>query len=70
MKDLADELEVGAMAINEHQIRIGHKMNRNVLSQMFNGREAEIRSVMGGMHTRKGSLKNNKVVQACCCMEA
>ena len=60
MKDLADELEVDVVAINEHQIRIGHKMNRNGLSQMFNGGEAEIRSVMGGIHTRKGALKYNK----------
>ena len=47
-KDLVDELEVDLVAINEHKMRLGHKLNRNSLSQMFNGGETEIRSVMRG----------------------
>ena len=43
------------MAINEHQIRLGHKMNCNGLSKMFNGGEIEIRSIMGGnIHVKGG----------------
>ena len=49
-----DELEVDLLAINEHKMRMGHKLNRNGLSQMFNGGEAEIRSVMGGNVHEKG----------------
>ena len=35
------------VAYNEHKMKMGHKENRNGMSQMFNGREAEIRSVVG-----------------------
>ena len=63
-----DELEVDLLAINEHKMRMGHKLNRNGLSQMFNGGEADIRSVMGGNVHEKGDLKFNREGQACCCM--
>ena len=56
-KDLVDELEVDLVAINEHKIRLGHKLNRNGLSQRFNGGETEIRSVMGGNTHEKGGSK-------------
>ena len=56
-KDLVDELEVDLLAINEHKMRIGHKLNRNGLSQMFNGGETEIRSVIGGNTHKKGGSK-------------
>ena len=57
IKDLADELEAGLIAINEHKMRIGHKLNRNGRSQMFNGGETEIRSVMGGNTHEQGGSK-------------
>ena len=56
-KDLVDELEVGLVAINEHKMRLGYKLNRNGLSQMFNGGETEIRSVTGGNTREKGGSK-------------
>ena len=65
IKDLADELEVDLVTINEPQMRIGHKMNRNGLSQMINDGETEIRSVLGGnVHEKGGS----KVQQGGTCM--
>ena len=45
-KGLVDELEVDLLAINEHKMRLGHQLNRNGLSQMFNGGETETRSVI------------------------
>lgn len=53
-KGLIDELEVDIAALNEHNMRLGHKLNRNGLSQMFNGGETEIRSVMGSNVHEKG----------------
>ena len=32
-KDLVDELEVDLLAIDEHKMWLGHKLNRNGLSQ-------------------------------------
>ena len=46
-KELADELGVDVVAYNEHKTRMGHTENRNGMSQMFNGRESEIQSVVG-----------------------
>ena len=46
-KEINDELKVDIAAYNEHQINPAHKDNVNGLSQMFNGGEAEIRSLMG-----------------------
>ena len=40
-KDLVDELDVDLVAINEHKMRLGHKLNRNGLSQMFNGEKRD-----------------------------
>ena len=31
-KDLVDELKVNLVDINEHKMRLGHKLNRNGLS--------------------------------------
>ena len=45
------------VAINEYKMRLGHKLNLNSLSQMFNGGETEIRSVMGGNTREKGGSK-------------
>ena len=54
-KGLIDELEVNIAALNEHKMRLGHKLNRNGLSQMFNGGETKIRSVIGSnVHERGG----------------
>ena len=64
-KDLVDELEADLLAINEHKMRLGHKLNRNGLSQMFNGGETEIRSVMGGNTHEKGGPKIQQGGQAC-----
>ena len=55
-KDLADEL-ADLVAINEHKMRFGHKLNCNGLSQMFNSGETEIRTVMGGNTYEKGGSK-------------
>ena len=45
-KELIDKLGVDVVAYNEHKMMMGHKENRNGMSQMFNGGEAEIRSVV------------------------
>ena len=57
IKDLVDRLEVELVDINEGKMRLGHKLNRNGLSQMFNGGETEINSVMGGNRHEKGGSK-------------
>jgi len=46
-KELIDELEADIVAYNEHRINSSHKLNKNGLSQLFRGGEAEIRSVTG-----------------------
>ena len=49
-------MEADAVMINEHRMNCSHKDNRNVLSQMFNGGECEIRSMAGhNVHKKKGS---------------
>ena len=40
-KGFIDELGVDVVAYNEHKMRIGHTKNRNGMSQMNNGGEAE-----------------------------
>ena len=57
IKDLVDELQVDLVATNEHKMRLGHKLNRNGISQMLNGGEIEIRSAMGGNAYEKGGSK-------------
>ena len=59
-KELIDELGVDVVAYNEHKMRMGHKDNRNGMSQMFNGGEAEIRSVVGTTHMKKAEGKCSK----------
>ncbi len=46
-KELIDEVGADIVAYSEHQINAAHKENVNGMSQMFNGGEAEIRSVTG-----------------------
>ncbi|MEJ2137350.1 MAG: hypothetical protein P8X86_19155, partial [Desulfofustis sp.] len=46
-KELIDELEADVVAYNEHRINCAHKDNVNGMGQMFNGGEAEIRTVTG-----------------------
>ena len=63
-KALVDELEVDLLAINEHKMRLGHKLNRNGLSQMFNGGETVTRSVIDGKTHEKGGSKVQQEGQA------
>ena len=44
-KEIIDELEADVVAYAEHRINFRHKQNRNGLSQMFRGGEAEIQTV-------------------------
>ena len=46
-KELIDELEADIVAYSEHQINAAHKENVNGMIQMFNGGEAEIRTITG-----------------------
>ena len=56
-KELIKELEVDVVAYNEHKMRMGHKENRNGMSQIFNGEEVEIRSVVGHTTHKEGRGK-------------
>ena len=44
-RELHDELEVDIAAYNEHRLNMKHKANGIGFSQLFNGGEAEVRSV-------------------------
>ena len=46
-KELFDELEVDAAAFSEHRQNLKHKDNKHGFSQLFNGGEADVRSVVG-----------------------
>lgn len=46
-KEIFDELEVDIVAFSEHRINCKHKSNRNSLKQLFQGGEAELRTVVG-----------------------
>ena len=46
-KEIINDLEVDIVAYNEHSMNLGHKQNRNGLSQMFNNGECAVRSVAG-----------------------
>lgn len=46
-KEIFNELEVDIVAISEHRINCRHKANKNGLGKLFNGSEAEIRTVVG-----------------------
>ena len=46
-RDLIDELEADVVAYSEHRQNLKHKDNNNGFSQLFNGGEAEVRSVVG-----------------------
>ena len=54
-KELIDDLEAGVVAYTEHKINFSHKSNRNRMSQMFDGRECEVRSVaVYNVHKEEG----------------
>ena len=44
-RQIYDDLEADVIAGNEHRLNLRHKENKNGFSQMFNGGEADIRSV-------------------------
>ena len=44
-REIINDLEVDIVAYNEHRMNLGHKQNRNGLSQIFNGGECDVRSV-------------------------
>ena len=46
-EELLDELEVDAAAFSEHRQNLRHKDNKHGFSQLFNGGEADVRSVVG-----------------------
>ena len=46
-RDLIDELEADVVAYSEHRQNLKHKDNNNGFSQLFNGGEADVRSVVG-----------------------
>ena len=69
-KELKDKLGVDVVAYTEHKMKMGHKENRNGMSQMFNGGEMEIRSVVGhNTHTKKAEGRCSKGESAWCYME-
>ena len=54
-KELVGNLEANVVAYNEHKINFSHKLNRNGMSQMFNGGECEVRSVAAhNVHEKEG----------------
>jgi hypothetical protein len=54
-KELIDDLEADVVAYNEHKINFSQKLNRNGMSQMFNGGECEVRSVAAhNVHEKEG----------------
>ena len=54
-KEIIDDLEADLVAYSEHKMRMGHKLNQNGMSQMFNGGECEVRSVAGhNVHEKEG----------------
>ena len=56
-KELIDDLEADVVAYNEHKINFSHKLNRNGMSQMFNGGECEVRSVAVHSMHKKGDSR-------------
>ena len=46
-RELNDELEADIVVYPEHRINCRHKENKNGMSQMFRGGEADIRAVVG-----------------------
>ena len=54
-KEIIDNLEADAVVYNEHKMNCSHKLNRNGMSQMFNGGNCEVRSVVGhNIHEKAG----------------
>jgi len=67
-KEIIDELEAEIVAYSEHRINCKHRSNKNGMSQMFQGGEAEIRSVVAhNVHENVGAFK--KEAQLCFCMD-
>ena len=57
-KEFIDELGADIVAINEHQLNLQHKKNKNGLSQMFNGGGTDIRTVAGhNVHENVGRVQ-------------
>jgi hypothetical protein len=57
-KEINDELEANIVAHLEHKINSAHKENINGMGQMFNGGEAEIRSLCGhNVHVNIGQTQ-------------
>ena len=55
-KEIIDDLEADIVAYSEHKMRMGHKLNQNGMSQMFNGGESEVRSLVGSnVHEKEGA---------------
>jgi len=52
---------------NEHRMNLRHKRNKNGMNQMFNGGEAEIRSV-AAHNVHEKTLELNKEERVCCYM--
>ena len=53
-KEIIDDLEADVVMYNEHRMNLRHKRNKNGMNQMFNGGEAEIRSVAAhNVHEKK-----------------
>ena len=63
-KELIDELEADIVAYSEHKINLKHKDNSNGFSQMFNGGEAEVWSVVDTM-CMKMLGESSKGAQVC-----
>ncbi len=47
MRELYNSLEVDIAAMNEDIINLGHRSNINGFQKMFQGREAELRTISG-----------------------
>ena len=61
-KEIIDELELDVMAYSEHRINSRHKQNKNGMSQMFRGGEAEIRTITGhNVHENVGRVQQGGV---------
>ena len=58
--EIIDDLEADLVAYSEHKMRIGHKLNRNGMSQMFNGGESEVRSVVSSNVHEKGGGRTHQ----------
>ena len=57
-REVIDELEADCVAYSEHKLNMRHKDNSNGFRQMFNGGEADIRTVVGhNVHENVGRVQ-------------